>query len=99
MIYKYNLGKPNCHNDYPTLIMTHGEMIKRFLTVQLQGENAVVWAEVDKTNNKENKYITIRAIWTGYEEPANMDYIGTIQEPQYGLVYHYYAQNPKEVYG
>ena len=98
MIYKYNLGKPNCHNDYPTLIITHGEVIKKFLTVQLQGENAVIWAEVDKANI-EDKYIIVRAIWTGYEEPANMDYIGTIQEPQYGLVYHYYAQNPKEIYG
>mgnify|MGYP003312073433 CR=1 FL=1 len=52
-----------------------------------------------RTLNIEDKYITVRAIWTGYEEPANMNYIGTVQEPQYGLVYHYYAQDPKEVYG
>ena len=98
MIYKYDLGKPNDHSDYVTAIITHGEVIKRFLTVQLQNGNAVIWAEVDKANVEDN-YVLVKAIWTGYEEPANMIYIGTVQEPEYGLVYHYYAQDPKERYG
>ena len=97
MIYKYNLGKPSEHNDYATAIITHGEVIKKFLTVQLQGENAVIWAEVDKAN-VDDSYLLVRAVWTGYEEPSDMIYIGTIQEPQYGLVYHYYAQDPKILY-
>jgi hypothetical protein len=94
MIYKYDLGKPNNHGDYPTAIITHGEIIKKFLDIQLQDGNAVIWAEVEKANVG-NNYIIVKAIWTGFEEPANMIYIGTLQEPQYGTVYHYYAEDPR----
>lgn len=95
MIYKYDLGYPNEHGQYATAIITHNAIIKKYLDIQLQEGRAVVWAEVEKVENEDNYYL-VQATWTGYEEPANMIYIGTIQEPKYGLVYHYYAQDPKK---
>lgn len=95
MIFKYNLGKPNDHGQYPTAIITNNFIVKKYLDIQLQDGQAVLWAETEKVDS-ENNYFLIQATWTGYEEPQDMEYIGTIQEPCYGLVYHYYGQKIKE---
>ena len=93
MIYKYDLGNPNDHGQYATAIITHNAIIKRYLDIQLQEGHAVLWAEVEKVKDEDN-YFLVQATWTGYEEPEGMEYIGTIQEPELGLVYHYYGQDP-----
>lgn len=92
MIYKYNLGRPCDCPQSARVVATSGEYVKKFLTVQLQDNNAVLWAEVDKDSSGDD-YFTVIPVWTGFEEPLdkNAEYIGTIQEPQTGLVYHYYG--------
>lgn len=92
MIYKYTIGAPYYTTQEKMIIPTPGVSVQKILDVQLQGNIAVVWATVKPST--EDQYFTIQSVWTGYEEPANMLYISTIQEPSTGLVYHYYGVLP-----
>ena len=93
MIYKYNLGKPEDCPQSARIIATKEERVKKFLTVQMQGPEVMLWAEVEK-DGSDDDYFTIVPVWTGFEEPIDkkMEYIGTIQDPYSGLVYHYYGK-------
>lgn len=91
-IFKYNLGIP-CETAFRQTIDTGDYAIVRILDIQLQGDNAVMWAEV--TPYEGGTHVTVEAVWTGECTPAasEMEYIATVQE-RTGLVYHYYVYNP-----
>lgn len=93
MIYKYDLGIP-CEQPLGEFSLRIPKMmIKNVLDIQLQGKNAVMWAEVEPT--KHDTLYSVVVVWTGYSEPndPNYKYLKTIQEPSTGLVYHYYGSN------
>ena len=88
MIYKYNLGVPYLYGQGKFNMLIRGAEIKKVLDIQLQGASAVLWAEVELVDyDTELQY---EIVWTGFEEPKDFIYIATIQEPDTGLVYHYY---------
>ena len=91
-IFKYNLGVP-CMIERRQIIDTGDYAIVRILDIQLQGDNAVMWAEV--TPYEGGTRVTVEAVWTGESAPdtSEMVYIATVQE-RTGLVYHYYVYNP-----
>lgn len=91
-IFKYNLGIP-CETAFRQIIDTGDYAIVRILDIQLQGDNAVMWAEV--TPYEGGTHVTVEAVWTGEYAPAasEMEYVATVQEAA-GLVYHYYVYNP-----
>jgi hypothetical protein len=91
-IFKYNLGIP-CMTERRQIIDTGDYAIVRILDIQLQGDNAVMWAEV--TPYEGGTHVTVEAVWTGECAPdtSEMAYIATVQE-RTGLVYHYYVYNP-----
>ena len=91
-IFKYNLGIP-CMTERRQIIDTGDYAIVRILDIQLQGDNAVMWAEV--TPYEGGTRVTVEAVWTGECAPdtSEMAYIATVQE-RTGLVYHYYVYNP-----
>ena len=68
--------------------------INRILDIQMQGLYAVLWAEVSPSEFDDQ--IVVKSVWTGYQEPLDMVYISTVQEPETGLVYHYYVELPLE---
>ena len=91
MIYKYVLGIPyQTRLGRNTLLVKNAE-IKKVLDIQLQGEVAVMWAEVELQDY--NTQYVFDVVWTGYPAPKDMEYVSTIQEPDTGLVYHYYVYN------
>lgn len=96
MIYKYNLGIP-CQTEqgYFQLLIPRAK-VKKVLDIQMQGIQAVLWAEVEEDDF--DNYLDIVVVWTGFEEPETIPYFKTIQEPSTGLVYHYYIHNPEEDY-
>ena len=76
MIYKYNLGVPYLYGQGKFNMLIRGAEIKKVLDIQLQGASAVLWAEVELVDyDTELQY---EIVWTGFEEPDT------------GLVYHYY---------
>lgn len=89
-IFKYDLGVP-CTAPCKQVIYTDDYAITKILDIQMQGTHAVMWAEVMPHEGGAN--ITIETIWTGECAPTESDmvYISTIQEPETGLVYHYYC--------
>lgn len=91
MIYKYKVSHSPIIVPVPTSIVTSGETIKKFLDIQIQDGDVVVWAEVER-DDSEPKHYEIIPVWTGFEEPRDkgFEYLGTIQAPT-GLVYHYYG--------
>lgn len=95
-IYKYSLGIPAMTPEH-TIIYTEDARIIKPLTVQMQGDYAVLWAEVELERNVTHRY-SIWNIWTGIILPEDMEnsiYLNTIQEPNTGLVYHYYIKEEK----
>ena len=96
MIYKYNLGVPCLYGQGRFSLFIRGAEIKKVLDIQLQDTAAVLWAEVELVDyNTELQY---EIVWTGFEEPKDFTYVSTIQEPDTGLVYHYYIHNPAETF-
>ena len=75
LIYKYPVGH---------LIVAP---IRKFLTAQSQGDNFVVWAEVDLS--KPDKTYATFAAWTGEHIDNDAIYINTIQDGP--IVNHIYA--------
>ena len=92
MIYKYNLGIPYQKGQGYFKLPIPQAQVKKVLDIQMQGSNAVLWAEVEQDYS--DSYLDIAVVWTGYEEPEDIPYFKTIQEPLTGLVYHYYVDNP-----
>lgn len=92
MIYKYNLGVPYQMPMEKTTIIAPRVTINCILDIQMQGDQAVLWAEVSPSELDDQ--FTIKPVWTGYEQPLDMTYISTVQEPTTGLVYHYYIDLP-----
>ena len=96
MIYKYDLGIPyQIGQGYFQLPIPRAK-VKKVLDIQMQGSNAVLWAEIEQDYS--DSYLDIAVVWTGYEEPEDIPYFKTIQEPSTGLVYHYYIHNPEDDY-
>ena len=96
MIYKYDLGIPYQKGQGHFRLPIPLARVKKVLDIQMQGSNAVLWAEVEKDNF--DNYLDVVVVWTGYEEPETIPYFKTIQEPSTGLVYHYYIHNPEDDY-
>lgn len=96
MIYKYILGKPSETASGCNMLRITKAEVKKVLDIQLQGEVAVMWAEVELKNY--DTAFLIDVAWTGYQEPEDAQHIATIQEPSTGLVYHYYIHNPAETF-
>ena len=96
-IYKYDLGIP-CESPFRQIIYTENVAINKILNIQMQGNHAVMWAEV--TPYEGGTHVTVEAVWTGETAPttSEMEYIATIQEKT-GLVYHYYVYNPYDNWG
>ena len=92
MIYKYDLGIPYQKGQGYFKLPIPQAQVKKVLDIQMQGSNAVLWAEVEQDYS--DSYLDIVIVWTGYEEPEGIPYFKTIQEPSTGLVYHYYIDNP-----
>ena len=81
IIYKYVLD-----NDINTVEIE--DKIKRFLDVQIQNGQIVVWAELnDECEVKKYKVIGLGTGWD-LKTDAKLNYIATIQENEY--VWHYY---------
>ena len=79
-IYKYKLN-----NFYRNLIEAP---IERFLDIQAQGKDMVVWAEVDL--EKESKSFYVCSIGTGWPRLGdNWNYLKTYQDDN-GFVWHFY---------
>ena len=76
MIKKYILIK------YGTTLF---QMSGNILTVQMQGDDLVMWVDSDGHNN----YYSVVSIFTGDSAPLSHHYIGTVQDKS--LVYHVYA--------
>ena len=91
-IYKYDLGIP-CESPFRQTIYTENVAINKILDIQMQGNHAVMWAEV--TPYEGGTHVTVEAVWTGEVAPAasEMEYVTTVQENT-GLFYHYYVYNP-----
>lgn len=91
-IFKYDLGIPS-ETAFRQTIDTGDYAIVKILDIQMQGEHAVLWAEV--TPYEGGTHVTVEAVWTGEYAPAasEMEYVATVQEST-GLVYHYYVYNP-----
>lgn len=67
----------------------------RPLAVQWQGQEPVLWAEVDPTNYKAEPRRLLR-IGTGWWfNPVRVVYLGTVQEPDRPLVWHFYLEDPE----
>ena len=96
MIYKYILGKPSEIAPGCNMLRINKAEVKKVLDIQLQGEVAVMWAEVELKDY--DTAFLIEVAWTGYQEPIESQHIATIQEPSTGLVYHYYIHNPAETF-
>lgn len=96
MIYKYNLGIPYQKGQGYFKLPIPQAQVKKVLDIQMQGSNAVLWAEVEQDYS--DSYLDIAVVWTGYQEPETLSYFKTLQEPATGLVYHYYIHNPKDDY-
>ena len=96
MIYKYNLGVPYKKGQGHFRLSIPRARVKKVLDIQMQGADAVLWAEVEIDNF--DSYLDIVVVWTGFEEPETISYFKTIQEPSTGLVYHYYIHNPEDDY-
>ena len=88
MIYKYDLGIPYQKGQGYFKLPIPQAQVKKVLDIQMQGSNAVLWAEVEQDYN--DSYLDIAVVWTGFEKPKDFIYVATIQEPNTGLVYHYY---------
>jgi hypothetical protein len=56
------------------------------LSIQMQDDGPVFWAEVDQDNDYEER--TFAAVETGEQPPTYGEYIGTIQKGP--IVLHYY---------
>ena len=85
-IYKFRLLKDSFTTDCRIL---------KFLTVQEQYGEPVVWAEVD-LEDKVNTTYQIRGVGTGWEYTEDLgEYIGTWQD-EYKLVYHFFVKERKE---
>ena len=96
MIYKYNLGIPDQKGQGYFRLSIPRAKVKKVLDIQMQGSDAVLWAEVEIDSF--DNYLDIVVVWTGFEEPDTIPYFKTIQEPSTGLVYHYYIRNPEDDY-
>lgn len=96
MIYKYDLGVPCQIGQGNYMVPIQNATVKKVLDIQMQGERAVLWAEVEPAEFSD--YLDIAIVWTGFQEPETIPYFKTIQEPSTGLVYHYYVMNPMEGY-
>lgn len=96
MIYKYSLGVPYERGQGYFQLFIPRAKVKKVLDIQIQGRQAVLWAEVEEDDF--DNYLDIAVVWTGYQEPEMLSYFKTIQEPVTGLVYHYYIHNPEEDY-
>lgn len=81
-IWKYNLT----FNDHQFVTMPKGA---RILTVQKQGTDICIWAEVDIPNEVEQRGIVCIGTGSPFEVPANGKYIGTVQDTPH-LVWHFY---------
>ena len=85
-IYKFRLN-----NDS----FTTNCRILKFLTVQEQYGEPVVWAEVD-LEDKVNITYQIRGVGTGWVYTEDLgEYVGTWQD-EYKLVYHYFVKEKEE---
>lgn len=62
----------------------------RFLHVDTQHDEPVVWAEVNTLERE--RLVTIHAVPTGGSVPAGTDYLGTFQLAGGNLVFHAYAE-------
>lgn len=81
-IYKYTLEL----NDRQEIVMP---ALAEILCVQMQDGKAHLWAEVESNATKYTRIIGI--FGTGNPIPSNPKaYIGTIQIPLHGLVFHVY---------
>jgi hypothetical protein len=74
MIYKYQIG---------TVQIPKGAKI---LTANRQGDDVVLWAEVDTTTDREHR--TFRVFGTGFEIPEGSTYINTFFDGPF--VWHLY---------
>ena len=92
MIYKYDLGVPYQKGQGYFQLSIPRAQVKKILDIQMQGSNAVLWAEIEQDYS--DSYLDTVIVWTGYEEPKGIPYFKTIQEPSTGLVYHYNVDNP-----
>ena len=85
-IYKFRLNKDSFTTDCRIL---------KFLTVQEQYGEPVVWAEVD-LEDKVNITYQVLGIGTGWVYTEDLgEYIGTWQD-EYKLVYHYFVKEKEE---
>ena len=85
-IYKFRLNKDSFTTDCRIL---------KFLTVQEQYGEPVVWAEVD-LEDKVNITYQISEIGTGWVYTEDLgEYVGTWQN-EYKLVYHYFVKEKEE---
>lgn len=92
-IYKYDVLKLSEKNEGATVI--EGPITK-ILTVQVQHDSIMVWAEVD--TEMPNRKFEVAAIGTGWPLDANNcvldthDYLGTLQFMEGHLVLHIYIK-------
>ena len=77
MIYKYDLGIPYQKGQGYFRLPIPQAQVKKVLDIQMQGSNAVLWAEVEQDYS--DSYLDIAIVWTGYEEPKGIPYFQTIQ--------------------
>lgn len=96
-VYKYNLGEVAMNPDIAdySLLVPFKSTI---LSVGLQGRDIIMWVEQNEPH-KDTKFITrhIRRFWTGCsmgvrEAGYNLDYYGTVQDHESGLVTHIYEE-------
>lgn len=80
MIKKYTLEKYG--------ITQYALSALQILSVQMQGDDLVVWVDDDNTYT-EPRLWTFTSVFTGDNSPLNADYIGTVQDRS--LVYHVYV--------
>ena len=85
-IYKFRLNQDS---------FTTNRRVLKFLTVQEQYGEPVVWAEVD-LEDKVNITYRVLGIGTGWVYTEDLgEYVGTWQN-EYGLVYHYFVKEKEE---
>ena len=85
-IYKFRLNQDS---------FTTNRRVLKFLTVQEQYGEPVVWAEVD-LEDKVNITYRVLGIGTGWVYTEDLgEYVGTWQD-EYNLVYHYFVKIKEE---
>lgn len=69
----------------------------KMLCIQVQNGTPCLWALVEPKNPTENVAIRIHGTGHNINDAERLEYIGTFQVRNYGLVFHAFKENPGEL--